>query len=49
MIFGYFLNKDDRFVLPYLLNYDKFSRSPDIHNGVSSHVECVVKLTKAKE
>lgn len=25
---------------------DLFSKSPDIHNGVSGHVECVVLLTK---
>lgn len=25
---------------------DLFSKSPDIHNGVSGHVECVVMLTK---
>ena len=25
---------------------DLFSRSPDIHNGVSRHVECVVLLRK---
>ena len=28
---------------------DLFSRSPDIHNGVSGHVETVVLLSKTSE
>lgn len=27
---------------------DLFSRSPDIHNGVSGHIECVVQLDREK-
>ena len=34
-----------RFVLSEPLDYDQFSRSPGIHNGVSGHVETVVLLS----
>lgn len=37
-----------RFVLSEPLDYDQFSRSPDIHNGVSGHVETVVLLSKGE-
>lgn len=38
--------KRSRFVLAESRKYDQFSRSPDIHNIVSGHVETVVCLGK---
>ena len=35
-----------RFVLSEPSDFDQFSRSSDIHNGVSGHVETVVLLSK---
>ena len=39
--------KRSRFVLSEPSDFDQFSRSPDIHNGVSGHLESVVLLVKA--
>jgi|GEM_PF-6366023 len=40
--------KRSRFVLSEPSDFDQFSRSPDIHNGVSAHVETVVLLSHKK-
>ena len=40
--------KRSRFVLSEPSDFDQFSRSLDIHNGVSGHVETVVLLSKLK-
>ena len=40
--------KRSRFVLSEPSDFDQFSRSPDIHNIVSGHVETVVMLSHKK-
>ena len=37
--------KRSRFVLSEPSDFDLFSRNPDIHNGVSGHVESIVLLS----
>ncbi len=38
---------NSRFVLSEPSNYDQFSRSPDINNGVSRQVKTVAMIVKA--
>ena len=39
---------NSRFVLSEPSDYDLFSRNPDINNGVSSHTEVIVSISKVK-